>query len=87
MNEIQRIIIRIIGIVGLGVGIVGRIHPFKTFEANSPYDVTTYSGRSGRRISERVQTGSELMTGQRWRAMAVIACGAFCLLISRKSPQ
>ena len=84
MNEIQRISIRIIGVVAIGIGIVGLIYPFKTYEDNSLYHVTTYSRRTGRVMSEKVQAGSELMTGQRWAALGVIVCGAFCLFISRK---
>jgi hypothetical protein len=84
MNEFQRIIMRIIGVVAIGVGVVGLIHPFKTYDDDSLYHVTTYSRRTGRTISEKDQTGSELMTGQRWGAVAVIACGAFCFFGSRK---
>jgi len=84
MNELQRIIMRLIGVIAIGAGIVGLVHPFKTYQEDSLYHVTTYSRQTGRTIAERDQAGADLMTGQLWGAVAVIACGAFCLFGSRK---
>lgn len=83
MNNIERIVIRLAGVACLMVGIVGFIRPFKTYDEDALYKVTTYNRRSGRTISEKIETGAELHTGQRSGALFMVGAGAFFIWLTK----
>jgi hypothetical protein len=84
MSDMFRIFLRLVGVACMLVGIIGLVRPFKNYNKDSLYNVTTYSRRSGNTISEKIQTGAELESGQREGALFMIGAGIFFIWITKR---
>jgi len=83
MNDPQRIMARIAGIIFILVGIYVLLTADLEQDKNSLYRVTTYRARTGTLVSDKIMEGRDIIKNKRLGGAFCIALGGFCVWLCR----